>query len=61
MRRKTLSELTMKNNFMFAAVMSDPANCKAVLENVLGMEIDSVEVDIEKNMIYHPEKKGIRL
>ncbi len=32
MARKTLQELTMKDNFMFAAVMMNPDNCKVVGE-----------------------------
>ena len=61
MKRKTLQELTIKDNFMFAAVMLDSDNCKGVLERALDMKIDRVEVQYEKSIIYHPEYKGIRL
>ena len=54
-------DLTIKNNFMFGAVMAQPENCKGVIELVLGMEIDHVEVSKEKSMVYHPEYKGVRL
>ena len=54
-------DLTIKNNFMFGAVMAQPKNCKGVIELVLGMEIDYVEVSREKSMVYHPEYKGVRL
>ncbi|MCM1327795.1 MAG: Rpn family recombination-promoting nuclease/putative transposase [Lachnoclostridium sp.] len=60
-RRKTLQELTLKDNFLFAAVMSDPENCRQLLELALGLEIERVEIDTEKNIIYHPECRGVRL
>ena len=59
--RKTLQELTFKDNFMFAAVMIDADNCKEVLECTLGFPIERVEVSTEKSLIYHPEYKGVRL
>lgn len=31
-RRKTLKDLTIKNNFMFGAVMCDEGNCREFLE-----------------------------
>lgn len=61
MKRKRLEELTIKHNFMFGAVMSDPENCKGFLERVLQMKIDHVEVSLEKSIVYHPEYKGVRL
>ena len=61
MNRKNLEELTILDNFMFSAVMiTDPENCREVLECALGMIIDRVEVVSEKTMVYHPEFKGIR-
>ena len=60
-KKKTLQELTIKNNFMFAAVMSDENNCKQLLELVLQIPIERVEVSKEKSIVYHPEYKGIRL
>ena len=60
-KRKTLKELTIKDNFMFSAVMCDEMNCKAFLEMVLQIPIDRVEVSKEKSIIYHPEYKGVRL
>lgn len=61
MAKKTLQELTIKDNFMFAAAMMDPENCRDVLECILGIEIDHVNVSYEKSIVYHPEYKGIRL
>ena len=60
-KSKCLQNLTMKDNFMFGAVMSEPENCKGFLEMVLGISIDRVEIDVERSMIYNPEYKGIRL
>ena len=60
-RRKTLKELTLKDNFMFGAVMCDEINCKRLLELVLGFPIERVEVSKEKSIVYHPEYKGVRL
>ena len=54
-KSKRLQDLTMKDNFMFGAVMSEPENCKRFLEMVLGISIDYVEIDVERSMIYNPE------
>ena len=59
--KKTLQQLTIKDNFMFAAVMSMEDNCKKLLEMILNIEIERVEVDKEKSLIYHPQYKGVRL
>lgn len=61
MKKKTLKELTIKNNFMFGAVMCDEDNCKEFLEMVLQIPIKRVEVSKEKSIVYHPEYKGVRL
>ena len=59
-KRKTLQDLTIKDNFLFGAVMSVEENCKGFLELVLGVPISQVVVSKEKSMIYHPEYKGVR-
>ena len=59
--KKTLQELTIKDNFMFGAVMVDEKLCKEFLELVLGFQIRSIRVSKEKSMVYHPEYKGVRL
>ena len=56
-----LKNLTIKNNFMFAAVMSDEENCKGFLERALSIKVEHVEISTEKNIVYHPEYKGVRL
>ena len=60
-RQKRLQDLTIKDNFMFGAVMSIEENCIAFLEMVLGCPIEKVVVSKERSMIYHPEYRGVRL
>ena len=60
-RKKQLKELTIKDNFMFGAVMMDEGNRKRLLERVLQIPIDRVEISKEKSIVYHPEYKGVRL
>ena len=59
--RKTLQDLTIKDNFMFGAVMSVEENCIGFLELVLGIEIERIVISKEKSIVYHPEYKGVRL
>ena len=58
---KTLKDLTMKDNFMFGAVMSIEENCIGFLEMVLGFKIERVVISREKSLVYHPEYRGVRL
>lgn len=60
-KRKTLQNLTIKDNFLFGAVMQVEENCKGFLEMVLGFPINHVVVSKEKSVIYHPEYRGGRL
>ena len=57
---KPFKDLTIKDAFMFAAVM-DPDQCGPFLEMVLGMDIVDLHVVTEKTMVYHPQYHGIRL
>ena len=59
--RKTLKDLTLKDDFMFGAVMSDENICKQLLEMILQIPIDHVIVSKEKSISYNPDKKGVRL
>lgn len=59
--RKKLKELTIRDNFMFAAVMMQEDNCKHFLEMLLDIEIERIEISYEKSIIYNPECKGVRL
>ena len=60
-RRRTLQEQTIKDSFMFEAVMSDGDNCKEFLEMILGKKLTHVEVSKEREMRSHPEYHGTRL
>ena len=60
-KQSKLQKLTMKDNFMFGAVMIDPENCKPLLEMALGIQVGRLTVSIEKSLVYHPEYKGVRL
>ena len=50
-RKKQLKELTLKDNFMFGAVMMEEENCRRFLELALGFPIERVEVSKEKSTI----------
>lgn len=58
---KKLNELTLKDNWMFGAVMILDDNCKQFLERILGFHVESLTIDLEKSIVYHPEYKGIRM
>ena len=58
---KPFKDLTIKDAFMFAAVMVNPDKCGPFLEMVLDMEIVDLQVITEKTMVYHPQYHGIRL
>lgn len=53
--KKSIHELTIKDNFMFGAVMSDENNCRDFLEMALGIPIERVEISKERSLIYNPE------
>ncbi len=59
--RKKLQDLTIRDNFLFAAVMAQQENCKRFLEILLNIQIERIEISYEKSIIYNPECKGIRL
>ena len=61
MSRRKFQELTIRDNFMFAAVMMRDDNCKKFLEMLLGIKIQKLEVSYEKSIIFNPECKGVRL
>ena len=58
---RKLKELTIKDNFLFGAVMVEDDNCKELLEMILGKKIENIVVDKDKSIAYHPERKGVRL
>ena len=51
-----LQDLTIKDAFMFAAVMSDEEQCHHLLELVLDTKILSVNVATEKKILFTKEK-----
>ena len=59
--KKTLQDLTIRDNFLFAAVMQQGDNCKKFLEMLLKIKINRIDILYEKTIIYNPEYKGIRL
>jgi hypothetical protein len=57
-----LKELKLKDDFLFAEVMSDKEICKELLEKILEIEIEKVEmVEEQKTIDLLLESKGIRL
>ena len=61
MATRKFKDLTIRDAFMFAAVMSDPDICRRVLELALGIPISEVHIQTEKTMAYHSEYHGVRL
>ena len=59
---KTLKELNLEDDFLFAKVMSDKEICKELLEKILEIEIEKVEmIQEQKTIDLLLESKGIRL
>lgn len=59
---KTLKELNLEDDFLFAKVMSDKEICKELLEEILEIEIEKIEIIEEQKAIdLLIESKGIRL
>ncbi|CUU48411.1 Rpn family recombination-promoting nuclease/putative transposase [Clostridium beijerinckii] len=59
---KTLKELNLEDDFLFAKVMNDKEICKELLEKILEIEIEKVEmVEEQKTIDLLLESKGIRL
>lgn len=46
--KQRLENLTIKDNFLFGAVMMNEDNCKGLLERALDIKIDYVRVSREK-------------
>ena len=61
METRKFKDLTIRDAFMFAAVMSDTEICRKVLELALRIPISEVHIQTEKTMAYHPEYHGARL
>lgn len=61
METRKFKDLTIRDAFLFAAVMTDQEICRKVLELSLGIPIAKVQVQTEKTMAYHSEYHGVRL
>ena len=59
--KSKFQNLTIRGNFMFAAVMMKDDNCKKFLEMVLGISINKIVVNSEKSISHNPDYKGVRL
>lgn len=60
-QKKKFQNLTIRDDFMFAAVLADEEICRKVLSLALGTPVSHVEVVSERTVRYHPEFRGIRL
>lgn len=61
-KKKSLEELTIVDDFMFGAVMSEPKRCKPLLEYILGVEIERIEYpDLQKTIDKQYKSKAVRL
>ena len=58
---KEFQQLTIKDSFMFSAVMENEETCRQLLEIALSMKILSVTIITEKTLSYHPNYHGVRL
>ena len=61
-RIKPFDELTITDDFMFGAVMSDPKRCKKLLEYILGIKIARIDYkEKQKTIDVFYDSKGVRL
>ena len=59
---KSVKELNLEDDFLFAKVMTDESICKIVLEKILNIEIKEVKMPEEQKVInILAENKGVRL
>ncbi len=54
-------DLNMNNSFLFSAFMTDPENCRLVLELILGRPIGDVAVHAEHAILFNSDFKSVRL
>ena len=59
--KRKFKDLTIRDNFIFAAVMMLGDNCKRFLEMLLGIEIKRIVISYEKTLIFNPKYKGVRM
>ncbi|MBR1738267.1 MAG: hypothetical protein IJ736_14875 [Firmicutes bacterium] len=61
MARKTIRDLTIADDFMFGAVMTNPKLCKPLLEYILNIKIERIEYpELQKviDQCFHRSKRG---
>lgn len=59
---KTIKELNLEDDFLFAKVMTDKHVCKKVLEKILNIKISKIEMPQDQKVVdLLLESKGIRL
>ena len=62
MNRKGLEERSIKDNFVFGAVMQNPRKCKSLLECILGIKIRKIKYpELEKTIDKTIGSKSVRL
>lgn len=62
MKPKSFEQQTIKDDFMFGAVMRDPKRCKPLLEHILGVKIKEIKYpELQKVIDNAMEAKSIRL
>jgi predicted transposase/invertase (TIGR01784 family) len=61
-QHKNFDELTLSDDFIFGAVMSNPDCCKPLIEMIMGIKVTRIEYpDIQKAIHVTHDSKGIRL
>ena len=61
-KKKELKDLTIVDDFMFGAVMSNPKLCKPLLEMILEKRIQRIEYpELQKTIDKQYGSKGVRL
>ena len=61
MRKKRFQELNLSDAFLLVAAMSDPENCRLMMEMILGIPIDHLTVHSEHNILFSSDYKSVRL
>ena len=62
LKTRTIKDLTIADDFMFGAVMTEPKLCKPLLEYILNIKIERIEYpELQKVIDERYESKGIRL
>lgn len=61
-RQKTFDELTITDDFMFGAVMTDKRRCKRLIEEILGIRISRIEYPAKQKVLdFTYDGKSVRL